>query len=86
MVPLNGLPLISRNVAQWSIENFSIYIACGYKSEALEGFEGTLIKNHSMLNKYGLGMLMALPTIELLKGNFVYISHDIVVARKNINY
>ena len=87
MVPLNGLPLISRNVAQWSeAENFSIYIACGYKSEALEGFEGTLIKNHLYAETNMVwSMLMALPTIELLKGNFVYISYgDIVVARKNI--
>ena len=54
MVPLNGLPLISRNVAQWSeAENFSIYIACGYKSEAklvfAKIFSCTLV---SLLKKY----------------------------------
>lgn len=88
MVPLKGVPLISRNLSEWdAVDDFSIYVVSGYKSEVLEDIGHRCIKNplYSSSNMVW-SLLMALPTIEGLQDHYIYISYgDIVVSRKNIN-
>jgi len=87
MVPLNGIPLIFRNIGQWSlVDDFSIYVVSGYMSDSLSGFSPDLIVN-PLYNESNMvwSLLMALPCIESLNSEFIYVSYgDIVVASRNI--
>ena len=82
-----GTSLISRNLQQWQkADDFNCLIVSGYKEDRLKDMGYPLITN-PIFSKSNMvwSLLMALPQIEKLDDEFIYLSYgDIILAAKNV--
>lgn len=87
MVSLKGIPLIERNMANWkNAVDCDFLVVSGYKRQSLAKVDCELVPNLEYDSSNMVwSLLMALPQIERLDQEYVFISYgDIVLSKKNI--
>lgn len=87
MVPLNGIPIIRRNMKSWkNALDCDFLVVSGYKRDSLAEIECELVSNLEFESSNMVwSLLMALPKIEEMRQEYVYISYgDIVLSKANI--
>ena len=87
MVSLKGIPLIERNMENWkNAVDCDFLVVSGYKRQSLAKVDCDLVPNLEYDSSNMVwSLLMALPQIERIEQEYVFISYgDIVLSRKNI--
>jgi len=87
MVSLKGISLIERNMANWkNAVDCEFIVVSGYKRQSLAKYDCHLVHNLEYKSSNMVwSLLMALPQIEHMKQEYVYVSYgDIILSKKNI--
>ena len=87
MVSLKGIPLIERNMKNWKCAvDCEFLVVSGYKGQCLSEVDCGLVSNLEYDSSNMVwSLLMALPQIEAMDQEYVFISYgDIILSQKNI--